>query len=155
MPVLRSLGVLAAALLSAAAVAQPVDHREAKEFFARYVSLANRQDPSLADQYASDARIRAKQRLPNGSIRLIELTGEQYRKLIRQTYSGQVSQRDRNEYSDVVIESTASQTRIRAKRYSVHKCHWDLDYNIVIARQPDGRLRIVEENIDTHPQATC
>lgn len=134
---------------------RPIDPREAKAFFERYVELAQQQDAALADLYAEDARIRARQRLPNGANRIIDLSGAQYRQLIRQTYSGTASGRDRSEYSDVIIESTGEHVRIRAKRHAVRKCYWDVNYNLVIARRADGRLRVVEENLDTHPQAHC
>ena len=60
---------------------------------------------------------------------------------------------DRSEFKNVRTESAGDLPRVRADRYSVLKCYWDRDYFMVIGRQSDGTLRIVEEHFETQPQS--
>ena len=45
--------------------------------------------------------------------------------------------------------------RIKADRYSMRKCYWDRGYYMLISRQLDGRMKIVEEYLETQPQSDC
>ena len=53
------------------------------------------------------------------------------------------------------VEPAGPLVRIRADRYSVVKCYRDLGYYMLIGRETDGALAIVEEYSETQPQSSC
>jgi hypothetical protein len=151
------LGVLV--LPIAAAIGEPhaqdVQATEARAFFDQYVALGDAYDSSLAELYAADARIRSTRRYPDGQSRTLEMTGTQWKAMIRSVMPLAKAEGDRSDYKKIRIERTGQLMRIKADRYSVRKCYWDYGYYMLIGRQSDGRIRIVEEYLETQPQSNC
>ena len=129
--------------------------RRAKAFFDRYVALGERYDPRLADLYTDDARIRSTRRYPNGAARTLEMTGTQWKALVIAALPAAKSQGDRSKYQNVRFEPDGHLIRVRADRYSTRKCYWDRGYYLLLARQPNGTIKIVEEHAETQPQSSC
>jgi len=134
---------------------QPVTPGEGRAFFERYVALGDAFDPSLADLYLDESRILTLRRYPTGQERKLEMTGTQWKRLVRAAMPVARAKGDRSTYRDVRFEAAGRVLRARADRYSVLKCYWDKNYYMLIARQLDGQLRIVEEYTETQPQSDC
>jgi hypothetical protein len=152
----RGLVVLAlAASLIGEASAQDLQASEARAFFDRYVALSDAYDSSLAELYSDNARIRSARRYPDGQSRALEMTGTQWKGMIRSAMPLAKAQGDRSDFKNVRVERAGELMRIQAERYSVRKCYWDRGYYMLIGRQSDGRIRIVEEYLETQPQSNC
>jgi hypothetical protein len=129
--------------------------QEAKAFFARYAALGDAFDPAVADFYSDEAVIRAFRRYPHGLERSMEISGAQWKSLVRKVMPLAKAQNDRSEYRDPRFEKAGDRVKISAKRYSVRKCYWDPSYYMVLEKQRGGSLKIVEEYTETQPQSDC
>lgn len=125
------------------------------EFFERYVSLSSSFDQAVVDLYADDARIIGYRRYPHGLERRMELTGTEWKELLRKIMPVARLRNDRSTYSNIRITAEAGAYRIKADRYSMQKCYTDKGYYMRVAAQPDGTLQIVEEYSETQPQSEC
>lgn len=141
--------------LPVVAFSSPGPEQEAREYFARYVALGNAYDPTVADLYSDEASIRAFRRYPHGLERAMELSGVQWKALVRKVMPLAKAQNDRSEYKEPQFEVTGGKVKISAKRYSVRKCYWDPGYYMVLQKQANGSLAIVEEYSETQPQSDC
>ena len=146
---------LVGALLACSAWGQGITSVEGKKFFERYVALGEAYDVAVADLYLDNSRIVSLRLYPTGQQKTLEMTGAQWKQLIRGAMPLAKLKGDRSEYKNVRLESARSVVRVRADRYSVLKCYWDKNYHMVIQRQSDGSLRIVEEYAETQPQSDC
>lgn len=152
----RALFVLALAASAMEEVnSQPLQVAEARAFFDRYVALGDAYDSSLAELYSDNGRIKSTRRYPDGQSRTLEISGTQWKGMIRSAMPLAKAQGDRSDFKNVRVEQAGGLTRIKADRYSVRKCYWDRGYYMLISRQSDGRIRIVEEYLETQPQSDC
>lgn len=152
----RGLFVLAlAASVIGEVNAQGLQAAEARAFFDRYVALGDAYDSSLAELYSDNGRIRSARRYPDGQSRTMEMTGTQWKGMISSAMPLAKAQGDRSDFKNVRVERYGELMRIKADRYSVRKCYWDRGYYMLISRQSDGRIRIVEEYLETQPQSDC
>jgi ketosteroid isomerase-like protein len=151
----RTLTILVAFCISAPTFGAPDLEQEARQFLARYVALGDAYDVAVADLYSDDAVIRSYRRYPHGLERSLEMKGAQWKDLIRKVMPLAKAQNDRSEYKEPSFVVGEGRVRIDAKRYSVRKCYWDPEYYLVVARQPDGSLKIIEEYSETQPQSDC
>ena len=152
---IRTLTILAACCISWPTFSAPELEQEAKQFLARYVALGHAFDIALANLYADDAVIRIYRRYPHGLERSLEMKGVQWKDLIRTGMPLAKAQNDRSEYKEPSFVVGDGRVRIGATRYSLRKCYWDPEYYFVVARQPDGSLKIIEEYAETQPQSNC
>ena len=141
--------------LAAVSFARAGPEQEAKDFFARYVALGKAYDPAVADLYSDEATIRTFRRYPHGVERALEISGIQWKALVRKVMPLAKAQSDRSEYKEPRFEVTGGKIKISAKRYSVRKCYWDPSYYLLLQKQPNGALAIVEEYSETQPQSDC
>ena len=150
---------LVALALAASAVgeahAQGLQAGEARAFFDRYVALGGAYDASLAELYADHARIRSARRYPDGKSRSLEMTGTQWKGMIRTAMPLARTLGDRSDFNNIRVERAGEAMRITADRYSVRKCYWDRGYSMLIGRQLNGGMKIVEEYLETQPQSDC
>jgi hypothetical protein len=152
---IRIFTLIVALTLSALSFATSRSEQEARDFFARYAALGKAYDPAVADLYSDEAFIRAFRRYPHGLERAMELRGVQWKALVRKAMPLAKAQNDRSEYKEPRFEVTGGKVKISAKRYSVRKCYWDPSYYMVLQKQPNGSLTIVEEYSETQPHADC
>ena len=84
----------------------------------------------------------------------MEMAGAQWKALIGALMPVARASNDRSEFTNVRVEPAGPPVRIRADRYLV-KCYRDLGYYMLIGRETDGALAIVEEYSETQPQSSC
>lgn len=148
--------VLGALVWMPAAVRAQAPAEEAAAFFERYRALAEAYDPALADLYADEARVSTLRRYPDGQRREVELTGAQWKAMIRQAMPLARAAGDRSVFSAVQVETDGpGQASIRARREVPHKCYTDTGYALQLARGADGTWRIVAEHMNTQPHSNC
>jgi hypothetical protein len=149
------IAAVAGFFLATPAWSQAVTPAEGEKFFARYVALGEAFDVAVTELYLDDSRIRSLRRYPPGQEKTLEMTGAQWKQLIRSTMPLAKAKGDRGEFGNLRFEAAGNLLRIRADRYSVLKCYRDNGYYMLVGRQPDGRLQVVEEYMETQPQSAC
>lgn len=124
--------------------------QDAKTFFENYQSLGTSYDPSVADTYCDKASIRYTRITPDGQQRLIEMSGTQWKGVIRSALPVSKARGDYSTYSNVSYTPEGENVRITATRYSVLK-----DYSSPsswLVGECDGRdWTILEEVGETRP----
>lgn len=146
---------LLAAGSSAPAAERDLTVDEARAFFEHAQGLSDAFDPAFADLYDVAARITADRRYPGGFNKRIEVTGAQWKDMIRVAMPLAKVQNDRSEFTNVRFRDQGSAVRITADRYSTRKCYTDKDFHAVVEKQPDGEIRIVEEYASTQALSSC
>ncbi len=126
-----------------------------KEFFSKYIHLGNTFDPSVVNLYDDGAQILAYRVYPHGLERNMELTGLQWKGLVKKVMPLAKAKNDKNTFSNVVITKTEDGFKIKADRYSVGKCYTDSGYYMVIKPNEAGNLMIVKEYMETKPLPSC
>jgi hypothetical protein len=149
------IATVAGFFLATSAWSQAVTPAEGEKFFARYVALGEAFDVAVTELYLEDSRIRSLRRYPASQERILEMTGAQWKQLIRSAMPLAKAKGDRSEFGNLRFEAAGNLLRIRADRYSVLKCYQDNGYYMLVGRQPDGRLQVVEEYMETQPQSAC
>jgi hypothetical protein len=140
------------------AVAGPVTATtldDARAFFARYVELSAAFDPAVADLYADTAVIQSSRRYPSGVERDQEMTGAQWRTLVRTSMPAARQAGDVSEFTNIELREEGDRVRITASRTSVAKCYTDTTYAMLIAPAATGGFLIVAESLETQPQSDC
>jgi hypothetical protein len=72
------------AVISGQVAAQATAPGSAQELWDDFVELGTGFDPTLADLYADDAVIHLTRRYPDGRTRTLQLTGKEYKPMVRQ-----------------------------------------------------------------------
>lgn len=155
----RTMNALVAMIVASLATApiaagQSSDPRleAAEELFERYVTLEYAYDPALADLYADDAVIKNTRRYPTGQVREMQLTGAQYKALIRQALPLTKARDDRSTYSDVSFQLEANgSVTITASHYLEFKNYTSPLKIILSVGGADDRWRILEEASESQP----
>jgi hypothetical protein len=142
-------------LIAAAATPLPAQSgvpapASARELWDMYVELGTGFDPALADLYADSAIIRNTRRYPDGRTRALQMSGREYKSLVRQAMPLARSRGDVDVYSDVSFEDLGGRTRISATRYSTLKKYRAPHQLIVGASRTEG-WRILEETGESRP----
>lgn len=148
--ILVGSGMLALAAIGAPLRAQTgADVAAAESVFDRFVALSDAYDPALASLYTDDAVIRSVRRYPNGTSRTVQLTGANYKRLIRAAMPVARQRGDRDTFTGLSLEPDGDRIRIRCTRYSELK-QYASPFELVVARV-GSRWRIVEELSETQP----
>ena len=126
-----------------------------KEFFSKYIHLGDTFDPAVADLYDDGAQVLAYRVYPHGLERSMELTGIQWKGLVKKVMPLAKSKNDKSRFSNIVITKTENGFKIKADRYSVSKCYTDSGYYMVIKPSEEGNLVIVKEYMETKPLPSC
>ena len=113
--------VLMFALGSMQVAAQAPAPSSAQELWDDFVELGTGFDPALADLYADDAVIKLTRRYPDGRTRTLQLTGKEYKPMVRQAMPIARNRGDVDVYSNVKYENLGDRTRITATRYGTLK----------------------------------
>ena len=137
------------------ACAQDADAESAKRFFETYVKMGESFDASMADLYLDSATIKNIRRYPNGSEKSMQLTGAQWKELVRKVMPMAKAKGDVSTFSEIYVSIDGKRAKIKANRYSNLRCYTDTGYYMIIERQPDGEYKIVREYTETQPNSDC
>lgn len=138
------VSLLALALFSVCAhAAKPVTQAEAQAFFKRMGELNMSFDEKYADLYADNAVVTGRK---HGSEETTTVTGAQWAQLMLFNLPKAKKRDDRSSFSKARYTPQGERMKINAERQVLRKCNTDPDYYVVLGRQPDGRILIVEES---------
>lgn len=140
---MRSLVFLFALLSLPALAAKPVSQPEAEAFFKRMGELNMSFDEKYAELYADDAVVTGRK---HGTDETTTVTGAQWAQLMLFNLPKAKKRDDRSSFSKARYTPQGERMKINAERYVLRKCNTDPDYYVVLGRQPDGRVLIVEES---------
>jgi hypothetical protein len=149
---LHSVIFAALTAIASAAQAQPITQTEAAAFFKRMGELNNNFDEKYADLYAPDAVVTGHK---HGTDETTTVTGAQWQQLMLFNLPKAKKRDDRSTFSKARYEPDGDKMKIRAERYVVRKCNTDPDYYLVLGRQPNGRILIVEESFELSVPNLC
>ena len=135
---------------SAPLAAQAGAPNSAKELWDTYVELGASFDTSLASLYSDNAIIRNTRRYPDGRTRTLEMSGTDYKTLIRQAMPLARSRGDVDVYSNVQFEEVGDRTRIRATRYSTLK-KYRAPHELIVGKSDGAGWKILEETGESRP----
>lgn len=138
------------ALLGAGAAASPDAMESARRVFSSYVELAHAYDPRFADLYDDGARIRSTRVHPDGRREVAELTGREYKPLLRRGMPTLRMRGVKSLYTEVRYRMEGAAVRVRGMRYSVIREHRS-PFSLLVAPGSDDRWRIVEEITEDVP----
>ena len=141
--------VVTVACVAQLAAAQP-GVEPARRLFERYVTLANKFDPALADLYSGEALIRNTRRYPGGEKQTVEIPAARYKELIRSAMPVAKARRDRNRYSAVKYAREGDKVRISATRYSLLK-KYSSPVSLLVGANDRGEWQILEEITESIP----
>lgn len=126
-----------------------------EEFFKRFVETGQRFDPAVADLYADHASIKAYRRYPHGLERSMEMSGVEWKALVRKVMPLARSKNDKSTYTNVKFAPLGNRVKISADRYAVRKCYTDPAYYLVIEKRTDSTYTVIEEYLETEPRPDC
>jgi hypothetical protein len=151
-PFLNTLILVAFTVLANTAQAQPITKVEAEAFFKRMGELNHSFDEKYVDLYAPDATVTGHK---HGTDETTVVTGAQWGQLMLFNLPKAKKRDDRSTFSKAHYEPVGDKMKIRAERYVVRKCNTDTDYYLVLGRQPDGHILIVEESFELSTPNLC
>ena len=124
---------------------------QAKGLFERFQRLEHSFDARVADLYADEARIVSTRKYPFGlPARTIELSGTEYKQLIRKAMGTARARGDFSTYSDVTYISEGERVRVRCTRFSELK-NYKSPYSLLVGPTDSGTWIIFEEISETRP----
>jgi hypothetical protein len=147
--VLPVLLLLTAAIASRAEPGSTAAEATARALFARYVELSRSFDVGVADLYSDHARIVTHRRYSDGRPdRELEMSGAQWKSLVRRVMGVAKAAGDRDSFSDVRYSTDGARVRIDATRFSESK-RYSSPYSALVGPDVDGRWLIFEERTVT------
>lgn len=126
-----------------------------RDLFSEYIRLGDAFDPAVVDLYDDSAQILAYRVYPHGLERNMELTGAQWKELVRKVMPMAKAKNDRSTFSNLAITEIEGGFKIKADRYSVRKCYTDTGYYMVVKPAKNGKLAIFKEYLETKPLPDC
>jgi hypothetical protein len=121
-----------------------------RAFFEEYVRRGNAFDPTLAELYSPDARIRT---LRDGT-KPMEMNGAQWKELIAKAMPIAKKRGDSATFESLKLVPQDDAYRINASRTSALKCVADPNFYLIVKRI-DARWQIVEEYSETVSLSRC
>jgi hypothetical protein len=138
------------AISSGPVAAQTPAPSSAHELWDDFVELGTGFDPALADLYADDAVIHLTRRYPDGRTRTLELTGKEYKPMVRQAMPIARNRGDLDVYSDVKFEILGERTRITATRYGTLK-KYRAPHELIVGSAGSSGWKILQETGESGP----
>ena len=123
---------------------------QAKKLFQKCVQLSNAFDPAVADLYSDSALIRNTHKYPNGSTRVMTLTGKQWKALVRQVMPLAKARNDKDTFSQVTYKRMSGKVKISANRYSLLK-KYTSPVTMIVMPDSQKKWHIVEEYSESRP----
>ena len=149
--------LLPLALLLIASPAAAADKAEVKAMFKDIVARGAAFDPSIADLYSDEATVKTRRIAPDGTERMVELRGVDWKPLIRKMMPAAKEAGDVSSFGKpkVRAEGKTGHWKVSAVRTSALKCYSDDSYYLVVARSGAGTWQIVEESSKTSALSQC
>lgn len=123
----------------------------AKGVFESLASLSKAFDPSAADLYSDEAKVVSVRKYPSGlPDKKLELTGVQYKELLRKSMPMAKARGDVSTYSDCTYKEEGENVRVACTRYSELK-EYSAPHSVLIGPREDGEWLILEELSQTRP----
>ena len=137
-------------IFSGQAVAQAPAPGSARELWDDFVELGTGFDPTLADLYADDAVITLTRRYPDGRTRTLQLTGKEYKPMVRQAMPIARNRGDLDVYSNVKFENLGDRTRITTTRYGTLK-KYRAPHELIVGNVGSSGWKILKETGESGP----
>jgi hypothetical protein len=128
---------------------------QADAFFKKYIELGDKFDVAVAELYSDTAKIHTYRVYPHGLERAMELSGAQWKQLVKRVMPLAKAKNDKSTFSNITITKHGNGFKIKADRYSEIKCYTDKGYYMVVEPDSRGNLYIIEEYMETQPQSDC
>jgi hypothetical protein len=142
--------VLMFALSSLQVAAQTPAPSSAQELWDDFVELGTGFHPALADLYAEDAVIHLTRRYPDGRTRTLQLTGKEYKPMVRQAMPIARNRGDLDIYSNVHFENLGDRTRITATRYGT-LTKYRAPHELIVGNVGSSGWKILKETGESGP----
>ena len=137
-------------IFSGQVAAQASAPGSAQELWDDFVELGTGFDPALADLYADDAVIALTRRYPDGRTRTLQLTGKEYKPMVRQAMPIARNRGDLDVYSNVRFENLGDRTRITATRYGTLK-KYRAPHELIVGNVGSSGWKILKETGESGP----
>ena len=122
----------------------------AQELWDDFVELGTGFDAALADLYADDAVIHLTRRYPDGRTRTLQLSGKEYKPMVRQAMPIARNRGDVDVYSNVKFEDLGDRTRITATRYGTLK-KYRAPHELIVGKVGSSGWKILKETGESGP----
>lgn len=128
--------------------------KDALEFFDNYRQRSQANDTSIISMYHDSAAIKTRRAEADGSLRNLELRGQQWKTLLQKTLEQAKQNNDIDDFKNVTVTRSGSAFTIKAIRSSSLKCTIDSGFYMIVKETKDG-LKIFEEYTTTHAVTKC
>lgn len=126
--------------------------KEALDFFNNYAKASNNYSAEVLSMYSNNARIIRQVVKPNGELVNVPFSVKDYRKQLKISSKLAKIRNYKNYYSDIkVTKISDNKYKIEAKR-KPSLSDYKLRTSMILQQQPDGKLLIVEELMQTKEQ---
>jgi hypothetical protein len=150
---LKAISILLIILLSS--VAQASDESDYLKFFEKYQALGGNFDTAVVELYSDTAEIKAIRKMPDGIEQAMKVEGKKWKQMIIDSMEIGKQRGDRSEFSKVKVIVQKNRAKITANRYTTIKCFNDTQYYMIIEKQDNEDLKIVEEFMESPLQSAC
>lgn len=143
--------------LAVPALADPVkpiesnDLIESTAFLDTYRRTSDAQSPAFYDLYSDRAVIHLRTQAEEPAI---AIAGRAFKAWGRELLQSGRTALDASVFHEATVEQRGNRLVLRAKRYSMTRCYWDLTYRVGIEREGNV-YRIVDERLTSYPAARC
>jgi hypothetical protein len=124
--------------------------QKARVLFEQYVALYRAFDPAVADLYSDQAKISNRRTYPNGEVRVLKLSGVEYKTLLRQVVTLAKARGDTSQYLNARYSVETSGVRIQLTRYSQLKKYTSA-MSLLVGPDHNGRWSVLEEQSESVP----
>ena len=134
--------------------AQASTQKEYLDFFAKYELLGDTFDHAVADMYSDEAEVSVL-RVLEGTESTTKMNGKKIKKMIHEQMELIKKADSKNDFSNIQVEIEGNKATLKATRYSTFKCFTDNKYFMVVEKQVDGTLQIIEEFMEDSIKTHC
>jgi len=128
--------------------------KEYLDFFKKYELLGDTFDHAVADMYSDEAKVSILTVL-EGSESTTKMNGKKVKKMIHDQMELVKKADSTSDFSNISVEIEGNKATIKATRYSTFKCFTDNKYYMVVEKQSDGTLQIIEEFMEEPIKTHC
>lgn len=127
------------------------DKQDALNFFNRYIEAANNYENTLENMYSPNAVIIRQVVKPDGTTANAYTDTATYLRQLRLSSATAKVRKYKNEYRNITATPVAGGYKVSAERQPTGETYWLKTYQ-VIKKQPNGKLLITEEMMQTKVQ---
>jgi hypothetical protein len=124
---------------------------DAKDFLERYRTLNSTQSPEFFDLYSDRAIVHAQ---VIGQTQGVSFQGRAYKQWARALLQRGRAGLDGSMFREATVEQRGTRLVLRAKRYSLAHCYWDVTFQVGIEKEEAVYL-IIEERFAVNLSARC